>query len=75
LETAANYTSNNLTQGKIVSIRGSVVDVWFDNKLPGMYTLIHAGLNKQIAIEVLSQLNDHTVRGIAHPGARSRNDC
>jgi F-type H+/Na+-transporting ATPase subunit beta len=65
LATLTNHTNGILHQGKIVSIRGSVVDVWFENKLPKIYTLLHTGTNKQIAIEVLAQLNDNTVRGIA----------
>ncbi len=51
--------------GKVVSVRGSVVDVCFDHDLPPVYTLLHSGKENGIAIEVLSQLDDHTVRGIA----------
>jgi len=51
--------------GKIISVRSSVVDVWFENTLPPVYTLLHSGKDKQIAIEVLTQLDDHTVRGIS----------
>ena len=65
MTTATNHTSDTLNSGKIVSVRGSVVDVWFENKLPPIYTLLHTGKNKQISIEVLSQLNDNTVRGIS----------
>ncbi len=54
-----------VNQGKVISIRGSVIDVWFDNNLPSVYTLLHSGKDNQIAIEVLAQLDDHTVRGIA----------
>jgi len=57
--------NNTINQGKIISVRGSVVDVWFENNLPSIYTLLHTGNDKQIAVEVLSQLDDHHVRGIA----------
>lgn len=50
--------------GKVVSVRGSVVDIVFDYQLPSIYSLLHA-LEGQIAIEVLSQLNACRVRGIA----------
>jgi F-type H+/Na+-transporting ATPase subunit beta len=54
--------------GKVISVRGSVVDIWFDNNIPPIYTLLHSGKDKQIAIEVLSQLDSQRVRGIAlHP--------
>lgn len=46
-------------------MRGSVVDVWFKNDLPAIYTLLYTGKNNEIAIEVLAQLEAHRVRGIA----------
>ncbi len=54
-----------LYYGKIISLRGSVIDVAFDKNLPPIYTLLRSGKNKQVFIEVLSQLDDHSVRGIA----------
>ncbi len=56
--TAVNY-------GKIISVRGSVVDVRFENNLPPIYTLLHTGKDNQVSIEVLAQLDDKSVRGIA----------
>ncbi len=50
--------------GVVVSVRGSVVDILFDEYLPPIYSLLHAR-EGQIAIEVLSQLDSHRVRGIA----------
>lgn len=50
--------------GSVISIRGSVVDVRFDKKLPPIYSLLKAKEGK-ISIEVLSQLDSHSVRGIA----------
>ena len=51
--------------GVVVSVRGSVVDVRFDHCLPPIYSLLRAGTERQIAIEVLSQLDTRRVRGIA----------
>ncbi len=45
----------NLNQGTVVSVRGSVVDVRFDQHLPPIYSVLHAGADKQIVIEVLAQ--------------------
>ncbi len=56
---------NPLNHGKILSVRGSVVDIGFQDHLPAIYTLLHTGENNQIAIEVLAQLDAHRVRGIA----------
>jgi F-type H+/Na+-transporting ATPase subunit beta len=63
--TGLKHKNNSLTQGKIISVRGSVVDVWFENNLPPIYTLLHTGKDKEISIEVLTQLEAHRVRGIA----------
>jgi F-type H+/Na+-transporting ATPase subunit beta len=51
--------------GKVVSVRGSVVDIRFEGRLPAIYSLLHTGTNKEISIEVLSQLDAQRVRGIA----------
>ena len=52
-------------RGIVVSVRGSVVDMRFEERLPPIYSLLHAGTDNQIAIEVLSQLDAHRARGIA----------
>ncbi|MEO6151330.1 MAG: F0F1 ATP synthase subunit beta [Mucilaginibacter sp.] len=59
------HTQEALNHGKIVSVRGSVIDAWFNDPLPAVYTLLRAGEHQEIAIEVLAQLDEHRVRGIA----------
>ena len=56
---------NDLNIGKVTSIRGSVVDIWFQNDLPAINTLLLTGKNNKIKIEVYTQLDEHHVRGIA----------
>lgn len=51
--------------GKVIAVRGSVVDISFEYGLPPVYTLLKAGNQQQISIEVLSQLDAKSVRGIA----------
>jgi F-type H+/Na+-transporting ATPase subunit beta len=51
--------------GTIVSIRGSVVDVQFADQLPPINSLLQAGKDGRIVIEVWAQLSAHLVRGIA----------
>lgn len=51
--------------GLVVSIRGSVVDVRFPHKLPGVYNILHTGEDEQIVIEVQNHLSSDMVRGIA----------
>jgi F-type H+/Na+-transporting ATPase subunit beta len=53
-----------INTGVVISVRGSVVDILFDEHLPPINSLLHAREGK-IAIEVLSQLDAHRVRGIA----------
>ncbi len=54
--------SNN---GVVTSVRGSVVDVRFEDKLPPIYSLLRTDHDARIAIEVLMQLDSRHVRGIA----------
>jgi F-type H+/Na+-transporting ATPase subunit beta len=56
---------NQKFNGVIVSVRGSVVDIRFDEHLPSIYSVLLAGDEGKIIIEVLTQLDDHRVRGIA----------
>jgi len=58
-----NSPSSNL--GTILAVRGSVIDVRFDASLPPINTLLHAGKEGKIVIEVWAQLNAQTIRGIA----------
>lgn len=51
--------------GTVVAVSGSVVDVHFQRSLPPINTVLRAGNNAEILIEVLAQLNEHRVRGIA----------
>ena len=51
--------------GLVVAVRGSVVDVHFATRLPAIYTVLRAGSQRQIVIEVLAQRDAHQVRGIA----------
>lgn len=51
--------------GAVMSIRGSVVDVQFDTTLPEIYTVLRAGKEQAIVMEVLAQIDQHRVRAIA----------
>jgi F-type H+/Na+-transporting ATPase subunit beta len=53
------------SQGTVVAVRGSVVDVRFEGRLPAVLTLLRTGKDDSIAIEVLEQTDPHHVRGIA----------
>jgi F-type H+-transporting ATPase subunit beta len=53
------------SDGRVVAIRGSVVDARFERDLPHINTVLRAGRNEEIVIEVLAQLDEHHVRGIA----------
>jgi F-type H+-transporting ATPase subunit beta len=51
--------------GSIVSVRGGVVDVRFDHRLPPIFSVLHAGAKGKIIVEVMAQLDATRVRGIA----------
>jgi F-type H+/Na+-transporting ATPase subunit beta len=51
--------------GTVISVRSSVVDVHFPERLPGLLTVLRAGEEGRIIIEVLIHLDGRTVRGIA----------
>src|ERR1022692_903427 len=57
--------ASTANRGTVVSVRGSVVDVRFDDHLPPIYSVLRAGAKKEIVIEVLAQRDARHVRGIA----------
>ncbi|MEO7313291.1 MAG: F0F1 ATP synthase subunit beta [Chitinophagaceae bacterium] len=65
MDQVPDNNNSTIQYGKIISVRGSVVDVAFKNNPPPIYSLLQCGKDKQVSIEVLAQLDAHTVRGIA----------
>lgn len=61
----AMIAPKDLDLGTVLSIRGSVVDVYFDHALPAINNLLRGGKDGQVLIEVWMQLDPHCVRGIA----------
>ena len=55
----------DLNRGKVVSFRGSAIDVQFPQRLPKLYSQVQAGEDGSVVIEVVEQLDAETVRGIA----------
>jgi F-type H+-transporting ATPase subunit beta len=51
--------------GIVTAVRGSVVDVRFADSLPMIHSVLHAGPDDRIVIEVLTQSDERHVRGIA----------
>ncbi len=56
---------NKTYLGKVVSVRGSVIDIQFYEYLPELYTQLKAGEDGKIIIEVITHVSDEIVRGIA----------
>jgi len=54
-----------MNRGEVVAVRGSVVDARFDTAMPPIHTLLRAGTDGRIAIEVLAHIGSQQVRGIA----------
>jgi len=55
----------SLPTGLVVAVRGSVVDIRFETRLPPIHSVLHAGEQDRIVIEVHAQRDAHHVRGIA----------
>ena len=51
--------------GRVLSVRGSVVDARFPERLPEVHHLLRTGEDGAMHIEVLHQLDEQTVRGLA----------
>ncbi|MDJ0901333.1 MAG: F0F1 ATP synthase subunit beta [Xenococcus sp. MO_188.B8] len=51
--------------GRVISIRGSIVDVAFADSLPERHSLLKTGASQQIALEVMTYLSAKLVRTIA----------
>jgi F-type H+-transporting ATPase subunit beta len=52
-------------RGRVISVRGSVVDVAFPERLPEIHDELRAGQKGETVIEVLTHLRSDRVRGIA----------
>ncbi len=62
--------SQHVNLGRVVSVQGSVVDARFEQKLPGMNHELRTGADERVVIEVATQLDPKTVRGIALSSTR-----
>jgi F-type H+-transporting ATPase subunit beta len=51
--------------GTVAAIRGSVVDVSFEDHLPRITSILRTGEKHEVVIEVMTQLDARRVRGIA----------
>lgn len=56
--------------GKIVAINGSVVEVWFDKKLPSMFNALTTGDTNALMLETQGYIDEHTVRALAMGGTQ-----
>lgn len=56
--------SEQVNEGKVLSVRSSVVDVHFPTA-PSIRNVLKAGDEGQVIIEVFTQLDNNTVRGVA----------
>src|SRR5690606_38301759 len=56
---------DTIARGTVVAVRGSVVDVRFEGDPPGIHHLLQTGGGRSIRLEVVSQLDERTVRCLA----------
>ena len=60
-----NASPLNTHQGKVIAVRGNVVDVRFPLPLPGRNHQLRTGANRNIILEVQTFVDVNTVRCIA----------
>lgn len=56
--------------GTVVSIKGSVVDAYFPDRLPPLHNVLETGDDSRVCVEVVSHVDSTTVRGIALTATR-----
>ncbi len=56
---------NTTNFGVVVAVKGSIIDATFENGLPDIHSLLYAGRDRRIIIEVQAQLGLNKIRGIA----------
>jgi F-type H+-transporting ATPase subunit beta len=59
------FKTKESNAGYVVSIRSSVIDIRFPDRLPGIHNRLDAGEKGRIVIEVMNHLDSDLVRGIA----------
>ena len=64
-ENSQGSDSHEPNWGAIASIRGSVIDVYFPEKLPGISNRLDSKGDPKVVIEVMTHLNSNIIRGIA----------
>jgi F-type H+-transporting ATPase subunit beta len=57
--------NENHHTGRIVSVRGGVVEARFDQALPPIHTELRAGADQDVVLEVINHLDTQRVQGIA----------
>ena len=55
----------SVNDGRVISVRGSVIDAHFEDVLPAINNELRTGPNGEVVIEVAGQLDPRTIRGIA----------
>ena len=65
--TSDEQTQHTTTDGRVVAVRGSVVDVRFTSDLPDLLGALYVRMDgeKTVPLEVQQHLNAHTVRTVA----------
>jgi F0F1-type ATP synthase beta subunit len=55
--------ADSLNLGLIVSVRGGVADVRFDRRPPPIFSVLHAGAESKVVVEVMAQFDATRVAG------------
>jgi F-type H+/Na+-transporting ATPase subunit beta len=67
---APRMATHAASAGTVEAVRGSVVDARFPDRIPSIFHVLRTGEDGRVAIEVVSHLDAHTIRGIALTSTR-----
>lgn len=59
------WPSSSHAPGRTVAVRGSVIDAWFPDRPPAIGNRLETGEKSEVVLEVVSHMDEHTVRTIA----------
>jgi F-type H+-transporting ATPase subunit beta len=62
---AGNDGAPDVRTGRVVAVRGSVIDARFEGTLPAIHNALRTGSEEEVVVEVAVHVDERTVRGIA----------
>ncbi len=62
---SSNLDKDTYNEGVVISVRGGIVDLYFNDILPPLNTLLWAGEGETVPIEIVAHMDTRRAKGIA----------